>query len=110
MYRVVFAPPDTSGVPAELSTALPAAGWLPEPVTRTDAPGRREQWPGRHRRELAGAATAVALLITYLIVAIFAAFGPRSPGRSRPWDRWGGWCVSAGAAIIVWSYPPESGG
>ena len=142
MYRVVFAPPDINGLPAdlrplverclakdpgqrpttqqflaELNTGRPEAGWLPGPVTRTfpsylpgsgpDAPttvydqppvpaaepgtsgpglaGRRLGPAGR--LGLAGAATAVALLAVYLVLAMLAhlpPFGQASYAPSSP--------------------------
>jgi serine/threonine protein kinase len=121
MYRVAFAPPDTSGVPAGLrplverclakdpeqrptteqflaglGTALPAAGWLPEPVTRAfpprlpPEPGPAEPTaagdprPGLPRPGLAGTVTAVALLIAYLVVAMTAHLPPFGRAPAAP--------------------------
>jgi serine/threonine protein kinase len=167
LYRVVFTAPDTSGLPArlrplverclakdpeqrpsteqllaELNTALPAAGWLPAPITQaflsyppaepgpaaataasdlpaqpatqsaaprsgvpdskmptvppgdmpppaaagTEAPGdsRGGRRPGRLRLGLAGAATAAALIITYLIAAMTAHLPPFAKATLAP--------------------------
>jgi serine/threonine protein kinase len=167
MYRIVFTPPDTSGLPAELrplverclakdpkqrpttkqilaelDTAPPAAGWLPAAITQafpslppsepdpaeptavgglsappvtqtaaapragvpesempavtlgdmlplaaagTEAPGGRgEGLPGHSHLALAGAASAVALIIIYLIVAVAAHLPPFSKASSAP--------------------------
>ena len=138
MYRVVFAPPDISGLPAdirplvewclakdpgqrpttqqflaELNTGRPEAGWLPGPVTRTfpsylpdagpDAPTAVDDQPPVPAAEpgtsgpglagrlgLAGAVTAVALVATYLVLAMLthlppfgqASYAPSSPAPS----------------------------
>ena len=167
MYRIVFTPPDTSGLPAELrplverclakdpklrptteqflaelNTTPPAAGWLPEPITQafpsllpsepspanpvavgdlpaapvtqpaatpragapegemptatlrgmlplaaagTEAPGGREGAPPGHSHlGLAGTATAVALMIIYLIAALTAHLPPFSRASVPP--------------------------
>jgi tRNA A-37 threonylcarbamoyl transferase component Bud32 len=167
LYRVVFTPPDTSGLPAELrplaerclakdpeqrpsteqllvelNTAPPAAGWLPAPITQaflsyppaepgpaaptaagdlpaqavtksaaprsggpdrkmptvppgdvpppaaagTEAPGdsRGGRRPARLRLGLAGAATAAALIIIFLIVAMTAHLPPFAKATLAP--------------------------
>ncbi len=167
LYRVVFTPPDTSGLPAtlrplverclakdpqqrpstdqllaELGTAPPAAGWLPAPITQalpshppaepgpaaptaagdlpatpvtqpaapragvpdskmptvppgdmlppaaagTEAPGdsRTGRRPGRLGLGLAGAATAAALILIYLIVAMTAHLPPFGKATLAP--------------------------
>ena len=135
MYRVVFTPPDISGLPAGiqplverclakdprqrpttqqflagLNTARPEAGWLPGPVTLTfpsylpradpDAPTTVDDLPPVPAAEpgtsgpgpagrlgLAGGATAVALLIVYLVLAMLAhlpPFGQASYAPSSP--------------------------
>ena len=166
LYRVVFTPPDTRGLPAELrplaerwlakdpeqrpstdqilaelNTAQPTAGWLPAPITqafpsdapsepapatptaahhppttpvaepaaapgagipagqrptaravpppaaaRTEAPGdgRGGGRPGRSGLGLASAAAAVALVISYLIVALTAHLPPFGKASFAP--------------------------
>jgi Protein kinase domain len=167
LYRVVFTPPDTGGLPtelrplverclakdpeqrpgtdqllAELNTSPPAEGWLPAPITQafpahppaepgpaaptalddpsgtpatqpaapragvpdskmptgtpedtpppaaagTEAPGdsRQGRRPGRSRLGLAGAATAAAVAIIYLIVAMTAHLPPFGKATLAP--------------------------
>jgi len=107
MYRVVFTPPDTSGLPAELrplverclakdpeqrpttnqflaelNTAPPAAGWLPGPITQS-FPSLLPSEPGPAEPAGVGDLPAPPLSPTAVGTEAPAGRGGALPGRSR---------------------------